>query len=99
VQGPAPSSRSGVLTVAAGHWTANKTRIALRSARLMLATIQGNLAGVCVQGVMRVTGNRGSFTIHFNKVVSTNVKVAWFAANSGRKGHTPGTVRYLVHVF
>ncbi len=38
-------SRSGVLTVAAGHSTAKKTGIALTAASLGLASIQGNVAG------------------------------------------------------
>jgi len=38
VQGPAVFSRSGILTVAAGHSSAKKTRIALASASFVLAT-------------------------------------------------------------
>jgi hypothetical protein len=34
-----------------------------------------------VQGVTLVTGPHGSFTIHLNKTVSDNVKVAWLAVN------------------
>ena len=45
VEGPAMFSRSGVLTVAAGHSTAKKTGIALTAASLGLASIQGNVAG------------------------------------------------------
>lgn len=81
VQGPAVFSRSGILTVAAGHSSAKKAGIALERASLVLATIQGNLAGVHVQGVTLVAGSSGSFTIHLNKKVSKNVNVAWFAVN------------------
>jgi len=81
VNGSAVFDRSGVVTVAAGHSTATKTGIALTAASLVLATIQGNVAGVFVQGVTRVTGSSGSFTIHLNKTVSKSVKVAWFAVN------------------
>jgi len=81
VQGPAAFSRSGILTVAAGHSSALKTGIVLKSASLVLATIQGNVPGVHVQGVTLVTGAHGSFTIHLNKTVSESVNVAWFAIN------------------
>jgi hypothetical protein len=81
VQGPAAFSRSGVLTIKAGHSTATKTRIALTPASFVLATIQGNVAGVYVQGVTLVTRSPRSFTIHLNKTVSKNLKVAWFAVN------------------
>jgi len=47
----------------------------------VLATIQGNVAGVFVQGVTLVTGASGSFTIHLNKTVQAKIKVAWFAVN------------------
>jgi hypothetical protein len=67
VQGPAVFDRSGVVTVAAGHSTAKETGIALTAASLVLATMQGNVAGVYVQGVTLVTGSPGSFTIHLNK--------------------------------
>jgi len=81
VNGPAVFNRSGIVTVAAGHSTVTNTGIALTAASLVLATIQGNVAGVFVQGVTRVTGSSGSFTIHLNKTVSKSVKVAWFAIN------------------
>jgi hypothetical protein len=48
---------------------------------LVLATIQGSVAGVHVQGVTTVPGSRGSLTIHLNKAVSAPTKVAWFALN------------------
>jgi hypothetical protein len=47
----------------------------------VLATIQGNVAGVFVPGVTTVTGASGSFTIHLNKAVPASTKVAWFAVN------------------
>ena len=50
-------------------------------ASFVLATIQGNVAGVYVQGVTLVTGSSGSFTIHLNKAVPESVSVAWFAVN------------------
>jgi hypothetical protein len=81
VQGPAAFSRSGILTIKAGQSTAKKSGIALTAASFVLATIQGNVAGVFVQGVTLVTGSPGSFTVHLNKTVSKNLKVAWFAIN------------------
>jgi len=81
VQGPAVFSRSGILTVAAGHSSARQSGIALTSASFVLATIQGNVARVYVQGVTLVTGSSGSFTIHLNKAVPKSVRVAWFAVN------------------
>jgi hypothetical protein len=81
VHGPAVFSRSGILTVEAGHSSAQQTGIALTSASFVLATIQGNVGGVHVQGVTLVTGSSGSFNIHLNKAVLNSVKVAWFAVN------------------
>jgi len=81
VKGPAVFSRSGILTVAAGQSSAQKTGIALTPVSFVLATIQGNVAGVHVQGVTLVTGSPGSFTIHLNKSVPAKTKVAWFAVN------------------
>ena len=81
VKGPAAFSRSGILTVAAGQTAVTKTGIALTSASFVLATIQGNVAGVHVQGVTLVPGSPGSFTIHLNKAVPAMTKVAWFAVN------------------
>src|SRR5215813_11193999 len=81
VQGPAAFSRSGILSVAAGKSSGTKTGIALTASSFVLATIQGNVAGVFVQGVTLVTGSPGSFTIHLNKAVPAKTKVAWFAVN------------------
>jgi hypothetical protein len=81
VQGPAVFDRSGIVTVAAGKSSVKKSGIALTAASLVLATIQGNVAGVHVQGVTLVTGLAGSFTIHLNKAVAAKTKVAWFALN------------------
>jgi hypothetical protein len=81
VTGPAVFSRSGILTIKAGQSSVKKTGIALTPASFVLATIQGNVAGVHVQGVTLVTGSPGSFTIHLNKTVSKSMKVAWFAVN------------------
>jgi hypothetical protein len=71
-------SRSGTVTVAAGSSSATKSSINLTSASLVLTTIQGNQPGVYVQGVTKVTGTSGSFTVHLNKNATANLRVAWF---------------------
>ena len=80
VQGRAAFSRSGKLVITAGHSSIAHTA-SLGSSALILATIQGNVAGVYVQGVTVVAGTSGSFTIHLNKATPTNVAVAWFVVN------------------
>jgi hypothetical protein len=74
-------SRSGKLTVAAGSSSATKSAINLSSTSMVLATIQGNQAGVYVQGVTQVAGTSGSFTIHLSKNTTANLPVAWFIVN------------------
>ena len=80
VKGVVAFSRSGVATVLAG--TSKVTlKLSLSSASFVLATIQGNVAGLYVQGVTMITGPSGSFTIHLNKTVAANTNVAWFVIN------------------
>jgi hypothetical protein len=74
-------SRSGAVTVPAGSSSATKSPINLSSGSLVLTTIQGNQPGVYVQGVTKVTGTSGSFTIHLNKNTAANLPVAWFVIN------------------
>ncbi len=81
VYGPAAFSRSGILTIAARRSSATRAGIAMTDASLVLATIQGNVPGVTVQGVTRVAGPDGSFTVHLNKAVSARTEVAWFILN------------------
>jgi hypothetical protein len=81
VKGLALFSRSGVLSLAGGKASAVKTGIALTSSSLIFATIQGNVAGVYIQGVTLVTGTSGSFTVHLNKATTSALKVAWFVIN------------------
>ena len=80
VNGVAAFSRSGMATVLTGH-SAVSMSLPLSSASFVLATIQGNVAGLNVQGVTIVTGSPGSFTIHLNKTVAAKTKVAWFVVN------------------
>jgi hypothetical protein len=74
-------ARSGKLTIAAGATQVTKTGISLSSTSLVLATIQGNVAGVWVEGVTLTTGSSGSFIIHLNKLTPTNLTVGWFIVN------------------
>ena len=55
--------------------------ITLGAASLVLATIQGNVAGIYVQGVTVVSGPSGSFTVHLNKATTKALKVGWFVVN------------------
>ena len=55
--------------------------ISLGSSSSVLATIQGNVAGVYVQCVTTLTGSSGSFTIHLNKATPVNLPIAWFVLN------------------
>jgi hypothetical protein len=80
VRGRAVFSNSGVLTVPAGSSSVEKTSVPLNKASLVLATIQGNVAGVYLQGVV-ARASAGSFTVHLSKAVSRNTKVAWFILN------------------
>lgn len=77
VAGPAVFSRSGVLTISAGKSTVTKTGVTLTAASLVLATLQQSRAGIFVQAAVPDVSH-SSFTIHLNKAVSVNTKVAWF---------------------
>jgi hypothetical protein len=81
VNGPAVFSRSGKVTIALGSSTAKVQPINLKSSSLVLATIQGNVAGVYVRGVTIVTGASGSFTVHLNKSAPSAITVGWFVVN------------------
>jgi hypothetical protein len=80
VQGPAVFSRSGILTVRAGHSSATKTRVPLTSASLVLATLQQDHDGVWIRSaVPDIAGH--SFTVHLSKAAPARTKVAWFIIN------------------
>jgi hypothetical protein len=81
VLGPALFSRSGLLTITAGKAAATKSGIAVATSSLVLSTIQGNVAGVYIQGVTVVPESSGSFTVHLNKATPSPLKVAWFVVN------------------
>ena len=84
VTGKAAFNRSGIATIAGTTGTPKNSVVvtvpgaALSAASMVLATIQGNPAGVYLQGVVKGTT---SFTIFLNKAVTTNVKVGWFIIN------------------
>jgi hypothetical protein len=80
VDGVAAFSRSGVATVAA-HKSSVTEKLGLRASSFVLATIQGNVAGVYVQGVTVAPGSPGKFTIHLSKAVPVKTKVAWLVVN------------------
>jgi hypothetical protein len=81
VIGPAAFSRCGAVSIPAAKSSAKVSGLALGGASLVLATIQGNVAGVYVQGVTVVAGSSGSFTVHLNKATPSALRVAWFVLN------------------
>jgi len=84
VTGKAAFNRSGIASIAGTAGSPKNSVVvtvpgaALSAASMVLATIQGNPAGVYVQGVVKGTT---TFTIFLNKTVTTNVKVGWFIIN------------------
>jgi hypothetical protein len=80
VEGAAAFSRSGVAAVPSGKSQVTHS-LTLTSASFVLATIQGNVTGLYVQGVTIATGSPGSFTIHLSKAVTSKTNVAWLAVN------------------
>jgi len=74
-------SRSGVATVA-GTSSKKKqsvevTEVALTSASMVLATPQGKVSGVAVEGVVTDTSTN-SFTIYLTKEIEVSLTIAWF---------------------
>jgi hypothetical protein len=81
VNGVADFSRSGMATVVGTTTTAartvNVTGVSLTASSLILATPQGNVAGVAVAGVVpSVAGS--SFVIHLTKAITVSLPIAWF---------------------
>ncbi|HEV3309471.1 MAG TPA: hypothetical protein VG815_03010 [Chloroflexota bacterium] len=74
-------ARSGKLVIAVNGSRVTKIGIALTVSSMVLATVQGNVAGIYVQGVTIVAGSSGSFTIHLNKPTRHAVTVGWFVVN------------------
>jgi hypothetical protein len=80
VNGLAAFSRSGLATVPA-HQSSVSEKLRLSAASFVLATIQGNVAGLYVQGVTVTPGSPGTFTIHLSKATPVKTKVAWMVVN------------------
>ena len=80
VTGKAAFDRSGKLTVLAGQSSVTKSSISLTSSSLVLATLQSNVAGLYVQGVVTNPGG-SAFTVYLSKAPAANVTVAWMAVN------------------
>jgi hypothetical protein len=80
VQGRSVFSRSGRAVVPAHHAFVSHSD-ALRPAAMVLATIQGNVPGVYIQGVTIKAGAHGSFTIHLNEKTPKSVAVVWMVLN------------------
>jgi hypothetical protein len=81
VNGAAVFSRSGRLTISSGSSSGKVKHVNLTSSSLVLATIQGNVAGVNVQGVTIVVGPNGSFTVNLNTTAPSALVVGWFVVN------------------
>jgi hypothetical protein len=85
VNGSAVFSTCGVATVASGGKAGSKgsasavtvTGVELSASSLVLATAQGAIAGVAIEGVV-VDVAAKSFTIHLTKALTTSLKIAWF---------------------
>jgi hypothetical protein len=84
VDGVASFSRSGKAIVAgAGNSPADSvtvSNVALSSASLVLATVQGHVPGVSVAGVA-LDVPAGSFTIYLTEAITMSVTVAWFVVD------------------
>jgi hypothetical protein len=80
VTGPAVFSRSGKLTIKAGHTSATKTGLTLTAASLILATPQNDVTGAAIRSAVP-NAKAGSFTVHLVKPVTGQVTIAWFIVN------------------
>ena len=85
-RGAIQSDRAGVATVK-GSIASPKDSIkvtvlgrVLTGSSLVLATIQGNFAGVQVQGVKQDAAG-ATFTIFLNQAVTQKIKIGWFIVN------------------
>jgi hypothetical protein len=79
-QGVAQFSRSGKLTILAGHASVTKSSIRIDAGTLVLAVLQQDRSGIFVRSaVPNATGD--SFTVHLNKAVTSDTKVGWFIVN------------------
>jgi len=65
----------------AGGHLGHQNRDHADAGELRAGPIQGNVAGIFLQGVTLNAGSAGSFTIHLNKKAPKSIKVAWLALN------------------
>jgi hypothetical protein len=70
-------SRSGEATVAAGDSSVVVTGVALSASSIVLATLQGYVAGLGVLGVAK-DATASKMTIHLSKATTAALKVGWF---------------------
>jgi hypothetical protein len=70
-------SRSGEATVAAGKSSVVVSGVALSTSSIVLATLQGYLAGLGVAGVAK-DASASKMTIHLTKATTAALNVAWF---------------------
>jgi hypothetical protein len=77
VYGVVTFDRSGVATVAAGATSVSVNVFGLTASSIVLATPQGHLAGVAVEGVVTDV-SASTLTIYLTKAAKTALPVAWF---------------------
>lgn len=75
-QGRVTFSRSGRLTITAGHASVTKSVAGLTSSSLVFAVVQSGSGGVWVR---KVSPYSGKFTVRLNKSVARSTVIAWFA--------------------
>jgi hypothetical protein len=78
--GPAVFSRSGKVAFGAGQSSRTVFGHSITAASLVLATIQGNVAGTYVRGVS-VNDAQDKFIIRLNKPAPSALVVGWFIVN------------------
>ena len=78
VDGRATFSRSGRVTITAGHSSRVVSFAGVTTASLVIATIQTHRSGVYVASAVPASGK---FTIYLNKAVSASTRVAFFILN------------------
>ena len=81
VDGRAVFSRSGRATIAAGAVSVSvDVDDGMGASSLVLATIQGDISGTLVRGVLVDIAQR-RFTIYLNKTAPSDLEVGWFIVN------------------
>ena len=80
VHGPAVFSRSGTLTIAAGHKSATEQGVELTGASIVLVTVQNDVPGVVVRSAVPHVAS-ASFTVHLTKAPTKAITVGWFIVN------------------